>query len=340
MTKVLCSISGIEFDVPHFKIHLTSRESNHPIFDVDYQRLNPLIIKCIDQELSDTENYLLYLAVFKHSNLLEFRSPAIQTADIQSVIAQSIIPLAEIVSKIQEYKNPITNGLLVLPKLSITPDTNDFLESAEWIKIWEQCFKDYHDNYKTQTELQKIAHKESLLECKIRDRTKDISTYAHQLASWAAAAGKFPQFDAGLGSNILGGAKMSLSSYWQHIIKSCAKTESIWEIPDADIIELIEHCEEHIEHGSIYAATLMALLRTGRDRKKDFLDLGDFNIGSNGSSTFRILDPSSNLQDAAIQSAILSAPTTMPVEKDYPNKLAFIKAKLNFKIAQEHKEKE
>ena len=289
MTKVLCSISGIEFNCDHFNIGLFAREYSHPIFHINSQRLIELTPKWLNQELSHTENYLLYVALFKSTGLMDFRVPTCLTPELLPIIAKNMHHLVAMVEKILDATDARKQEILHLPTFVITPDTKTLIDSPEWINIWEANYKEYLDSYKTATLMDKMNRKESILERHIKDKTKDISNYAHQLASWAAMAGKFPEFDAGLDSSILNGAKLSLSQYWQHIIKACAKTDSIWDIPDADIQELIDHCEENIEHGSIFAHTLMSLLRAGRDRKKDFLDLGSIDIGASG-FTFRILD--------------------------------------------------
>jgi hypothetical protein len=338
MAKILCSISGIEFNTDHFNIGLFSREYSHPIFHINSQRLIELTPRWLDQSLTPTENYLLYIALFKSTGLMDFRVPAEYSPDIIPVIAQNMHHLVQMVEKILDATDARKQEILHLPTFVITPDTKHFLDSAEWIKIWHNNYKEYLDSYKTATLAQKINQKESILERHIKDRTKDISVYAHQLASWAALAGKFPDFDVDVSdlSAFKQTPTIKMSQYWQYIIKSCAKTESIWDIPQVDLDDLIEHCELNIDHGSIYAHTLMSLLRAGSERKKDFFDLGDFNIGANG-TTFRILDASASIEDANKLAAIDSAPIEMPNEKDYPNKLAFIKAKLNFKLAQDYK---
>jgi hypothetical protein len=166
--------------------------------------------------------------------------------------------------------------------------------------------------------------------------TKDISQYARLLADWAHDAGKFEQL---AGYEIINehGKTEVMASYWRRIIIACAKSEAIWAINQDDLQDLIEHCEAHIYHGSIYSHTLMSLLRTGAERKRNFLDLGDIDVGSNGVS-FRILDADASVEDANKLAIIDSAPVNRPIEANYPNKLAYIKAKLNYQMAQDYKE--
>lgn len=334
MATVLCAISGVEYKVEHIPVYLTSRESHHPIFDIPTKRLLDLTPRWIEGELSSTENYLLYLALFNSTGLMDFRVPAIRCADTAAIIACNMAPLASIVERIYNSGSTKVSEILHLPSFVITPDTKDLSSSPDWITIWNNCYKDYQDHYATSTALEKLERQETVLERYIRDHTKDISQYANRLANWAADAGKFYLEDY----QILNEHNKPelLASYWKRIIVSCARTESIWHIPDADLSELIEHCEETIYHGSIYAHTLMSLLRAGAERKKNFLDIGDIDIGQHGTS-FRILDASASVEDANKLALVDSAPTEMPVEKNYPNKLAFIKAKLNYNMAQDYK---
>lgn len=335
MAKILCGISGIEYRTDHMPLYLTSREVNHPIFSVPGKKLLTLSERWITQELTSTENYLLYLALFNSTGLMDFRVPACINKDTASIIAQNMNHLVDIVDIILDHGTERAQELFHLPGIVITPDTKTLEDSPNWIKLWKNCYAEYSDKYRTSTALEKLTRKETILERLIKDRTKDISTYARQLADWAADAGQFEQHADYIVLDQRD-RPILMKDYWKQIIVACAKSESIWEIPDIDLTDLIEHCEEYIYHGSIYAHTLMSLLRAGAARKKDFLDLGTVDIGASG-TTFRILDANASIEDANKLAAIDSAPLVEPVKSQYPNQLAFIKAKLNWKMAQDYK---
>lgn len=335
MSRILCGISGIEYRCDYMQMYLTSRESHHPIFDIPTSALLKQTPRWLSGELSGTENYLLYLALFNSTGLMEFRVPSVMTGDTASIIAQNMHRLADIVERIHNSGADKVRDILHLPSFVITPDTKDLASSPDWITIWNRCYRDYLEHYKSSTALEKLERQETILERWIKDNTKDITQYASRLANWAADAGKFYAEDYEISNEHDKPEK--LASYWKRIIIACAKTESIWEIPDADLSELIEHCEETIHHGSIFAHTLMSLLRAGADRKKNYLDLGDIDIGNNG-VYFRILDANASIEDANKIALIDSAPTEKPVESKYPNKLAYIRAKMNWQMAQAHKE--
>lgn len=333
MSRILCSLSGVEFRVDHFSLYLSAREAHHPIFSLSPDKLLELSEKYLEQEFSDTENYLLYLALFNATGLVEFRVPAVQFVKTDSIVAHNMLNLMTIVSKFNVIGMERIQNQLSLPRFVITPDTKNLSSSKDWILVWENAYKDFKDKYRSSTILDQINNMEKNLERHIKDRTKDISSYAGQLANWAAKAGAFPTWDAGDDIVSITGSRLSLSDYWKYIIKLCAKADPVYSIPDEDIAELIEHCEEHIEQGSIYAFTLMALLRAASEKKTSFFDFGDIDV----KSTFQILDSKASVEDANLIAMIDSAPTEKPIEKNYPNKLAFIKAraKWEFKLAYE-----
>lgn len=336
MARILCAYSGIEYKCEHMAVYLSSRESHHPIFDIPTSRLLQLTPRWLQGEQSHTENYLLYLALFNSTELMDFRVPAIMCADTPSIVAQNMDRLAAIVERIHTSGSTKVREILHLPSFVISPDTKDLTSSHDWITLWENSYKDYADRYRSSTAAERLEHKETILERWIKDNTKDVSQYAGRLADWAYDAGKFEQL---AGYEVLNEHNKIevMASYWRRIIIACAKDEAIWSINKDDLQDLIEHCEEHIYHGSIYSHTLMSLLRAGAERKRNFLDLGDIDVGSNGIS-FRILDADASVEDANKLALIDSAPVNKPVESNYPNKLAYIKAKLNWQMAQDYKE--
>lgn len=330
MARILCAYSGIDFRVDHFPIYNTSRESHHPIFDLSPTTLVSLTPQWVDGKLTATDTYLYYLALFKSTQLVDFRVPAIQTSLTQSIIANNMYCLLRMVDRISTLGEEKVRYSLSLPQFVISQDTKDLGNTKYWLEIWEKNYDDYKTGYQTSTLIDKISRKEHHLERMIKDRNKDISTYAGTLAEWASLAGDFPTWNIELTPDILGPSKTRLTcaEYWKTIIKLCAKKEPVYSIPDADIEELIEHCEDTLHQSGIYFFELMSLLRNASKKKLSYLALGDVDI----TSTYRILDASSSVEDANMLAMIDSAPKDKPIEKDYPNKLAYIRAKMKYDV--------
>ena len=344
MSRVLCSYSGVEFKVEHFiGVSLTSREMHHPIFSLSTPALLSLADSYWEDKMSEVESYLYYLALLNSSNLVDFRNPAIRTGESNRIIASNMERLLALAELLYTIGTNQAQTVICLPRFVISNEsgTSDLSATRDWLHIWKANYNDWRQNYKTSTTLEKLARYETILERNIKDRNKDLSKYISYLSNWASIAGDFPICSAGLDKSILNGRAMSLADYWCYIIKACAKLESIWEIPAEDIKELIEHCEENIDHGSIYAETLMTTLREGYSKKTAYINLGDIDIGASG-VTFRILDADSSVEDANKIAMIDSAPLEKPVLKDYPNKLAYLraKAKWDMKVAYESNREE
>ena len=118
--------------------------------------------------------------------------------------------------------------------------------------------------------------------------------------------------------------------YWKDIIKRCVKAESIFAIPQKDIQELIEHCEDNLIHGSIYSESLLRHIRGGKDKQNNFLG---YDLSKPSETSFVLLEESNNREDAAKLLLIKSAPSTMPREQDYPTRFKYLQAKLAYEMA-------
>lgn len=335
-TKILCAKSGIQYTSEYFSIDFSGREISHPIFHASHKTLRELTHVWADGNLPPAESYLLYLALFNSTQRVDFRSPATFTSDTLSIVANNMESLSKIVEVIWAEGPERVNEVFHLPYFVVTGDTNDLSCTGDWISIWNSCYKDFQDSYKSSTLQAKISHKEDSLEKHIKDKTKDISSYASQLASWASLAASFPTEDAGSDMLKIMGKSCTLDEYWRAIIVACARGDTIFKFPIEDVEELIGECEEFIPQGSIYSFTLLTLLREGRDKLNSFFNLGDIDLGRNGDVGFRILDANSSVEDANKLALIASAPQNEPQLREYPNKLAFLKAKMNWKLKQEH----
>lgn len=336
--KILCSLSGIEYECSHFPFTLHSRESHHPVFDIPQRKLLPLIEKYHAGEFTPTDSYLYYLALFRSSSLVEFRVPAIRTTLTASIIALNIDALAMMVGRMNVLGTEKVQGILNLPRFVISSETKDLATSDQWIRIWETNYEDYQNGYVTATMIEKLNRREAALERFIKDKTKDISEYAGQLAEWAALAGKFFEEDYSVLDEY--DRPMALEDYWKRIIRKCARGDSIFDVPMGDLLDLQDYCETNINivSGGIFANCLFTLLRTTIERKQSYLGLGDVDL-STAETTFRILDASTSVEDANKLVLIDSAPKNEPKRNDYPTPIAFLRAKLNYAMAKDYKEK-
>lgn len=330
MAKVLCAYSGIEFTVQHFPIYLDQRECYHPVFCVSQKKLISYAAKWASAELTSTDSYLLFLALLNSTELVEFRVPAFVTEHTNSIVANNMQSLLRIVSRMNMLKHPE----LALPRFVLSPDTKDLANVDNWIDMWHSAYAEFAEGYRTYTHTQQVLRRESALERLIKNPLKTPESYASTLAEWAAIAGRFPA-----GTVPYDGKQIALADYWKMIIKKCARAESIFSIPEVDLSDLIEHCEEYIPAGDIYSFELFKLLREGAKRQASFLGLGDF-LPSGRNVTvpqFHILDADTSVEDANKLAMIAAAPEIEPRADMYPNKLAYLKARANYDMAKNHR---
>jgi hypothetical protein len=312
-------------------IPLHSRETIHPFFYTPQKTLLSLAGQWSAGKLTDVESYLLYLSLLNSTELVEFRVAA-KYSDEQTpkIIHNNMEFLLKIVGKVNLIKHPSFS----LPKFVITPDTADLKNSYYWIQAWVGAHKEFMDGYTTAADTYEQEVRERALERLIKSPHKTVENYAETLANWAEKACVFPHFLIKLPKS---GREVPISAYWKLIIKTCATDSAIFNVPREDLEELIEHCEDNIEPGSIYSNALMRLLRSGHQKRTNFMGFGDVDIASKRSTEFTILDDESSVEVANIQSAIHSAPESVPKPDQYPSKFAYIKAKMNYDLAQKRR---
>lgn len=324
--RILCAYSSIEFRVEHISFGLQSRESYHPIFDAKSSKLIEYITTHWPEKTPPIESYLCYIALLRSTDRLAFHVPAIRTNKTDAVIAQNMESLLRTVQNINKIQVP---GLQ-LPSFVISPETRSLENSHFWIEAWNSALSDFYDGHKRSNLHEMIVTKEQVMERFIKDPSKSPSNYANTLADWAALAGSFPVTE----TVPYNGEQVTLSEYWKTLIRKCARAEALFSIDDVDLQDLIDHCEDKIDQGSIHTYTLMKVLRDARDRKKTYLGLGDLDIST---STYRILSDSDSAERANILAMIDSAPSDKPIASNYPSKIAFLRAQFKWQASQDYK---
>lgn len=328
--KILCAYSSLEFSCDHFPLTLHSRESYHPIFNVPQKTLIAQLGKWSGNELTSIDSYLLFLAILRSSDLVDFRVPAIRTPLTDQIIAQNMESLCKIIFRLNTVHSPST----VFPRYVISPETKSLSNVHYWIQNWKNAYQDFLDGYTSAHESQKLIHREAALSRLIRNPHKPLSSYSSQIAEWASIAGGFPEFKLLDPLSPPSRAReITCADYWKHIISLSAREEQIFSIPRKDLEELLEHCEESIPIGSIFSNALFKILRGALERQKNFLGLGDLDIGK---STFEILNDSDSTESANLRAMIQAAPESEPKPEQYPSKFAYIKAKLRWETAKKY----
>lgn len=331
MARIICAYSGLDIRVEHFPLYASASESCHPIFEFSSAKLIPFYESLyLEEKLTPDEKYLYYLALLKSSGFVDFRNPGIRTSHTQSIITNTIHDLVQMVQRIQLIGEERCISVLDIPRFIITIETRDLSCCKDWLRVWQDNYADYQQGYRTTTAIEKITRLESALERNIKNKLKDISSYASQLANWAEAAGNFPAYEVADENDLACPA----NEYWKRIIRWCATEDRMYRINSYDLADLTEFCEENIDHGNIQAHTLMSLLRSATSKKYAISSLGVIDI--NSTKTYKILKASDGVEEANMLALILSAPLSEPRESQYPNKLAYVRARMSWNTACEY----
>lgn len=323
MARIVCSKSGVVFNCEHMPTTLKSSEYTHPIFYVPQKRLISLAGQWAAQKLTPTESYLLYLALLDSTSLIHWNTQASYTPKTDSIVASNMESLLKIISKI----NLINHPSFALPSFSINQNTTTLDNSSNWIEVWVESYDSWYQGKRDETLREKLKDREAALQRLIKSSVPP-EQYAKTLASWADTAGSFPTFSI---THPLSHQPITLSEYWKQIILAVANEDSLWKYPRKDIEELITHCEDNIQHGNIYAHTLMRYLRTGLDKYDDYLGFGDLSP-SHTSTPFTLLPSDSSAHQTNLHAALNTAPLSEPFKHQYPTHGAWLKAFTKWKL--------
>jgi hypothetical protein len=326
VAQITCSKSGVVFSCEHMPVSLSSREYSHPLFSISKKRLISLSAQWAAGKLSPTENYLLYLSLLNSTDLVQWRVPALYTTRTQSIVANNMESLIHIIGKIDVISHPS----FALPSFAITSDTSTLENSFHWIQSWIANYNDWYDGLRDSSRRESykaiLSHREESLQRLIKTAYTRPEDLAVSLSKWARLAGDFPE---GSVPHPHTHKQISVADYWEQIIRACASDDAIWKYPKVDLEELIDHCEDNVIHGSIYASSLMRLLRGGLRKQVDYLGFGDIDLAGR-KTTFVVLSPETSVEDANKLAAIQSAPTSEPRIGNYPNKFSYLRAKANW----------
>lgn len=316
MARILCGISNVPFKCDHVPMVLQNREYNHPIFSLPQKKLLGLYSVYNKGELSDIDSYLLFLALLKSTEAVQFISPAIITESTVSIIAKNLGSLVQVIWE----TNAIVAPSFKQPKFYLRSDTATLDNISVWIAAWRSNIEEFKQGIIYQSQHEALVEVEKRLTKLIFTPEAGQIKLAAATADWADKAACFP---------------VAKREEWKLTIRKCYNLEAMFSTPKELLIEIKCFCEENIEAGSIQFHTLMQTLRTGIANHNDFLGLGSFNNTTKKASgaSFTLLSADTSIEEASMLAIIASAPKNEPVIENYPNKLAFLQAKLAYRQA-------
>lgn len=313
--KVYCRYSGIEFIIENFSN--ISVEGVHPMFNATTKQLLSRTTDWAAGRLNEKERRIMFLSLLNSTELVEFRVAATPNDSIVQLNMEKLIRFAG-------WQNALTNPAVAFPRFVISHDTRYLENFRYWMDTWFEAKKDFEDGYKSFSDIAKLRNREVALERLIKNAQKTTEDFAGLLAIWAVDASQAPA---------------NLKDYWISLFK--LKGLQVYNAKTVDLEELVEHMEEYLEHGSIYAnatlrhcRTLLAKNRAGLnfglgipDEELEKLDLKKIQ-----ESPFIMLEDEVLTYNTKLAAA--DAPVDEPKENSYPSRLAYLRARASWQLAQ------
>lgn len=323
MSRITCAISGIRFNtsfldsisIPHTVGYF------HPIFAVEHKTLYHLYSKHCKGELTSNDSYLLFLAFLHSSGQVDWLHPVALNPNDSSTKRLIQNNLSQLIS-VLEKTGLISHPSFKQPSFNVTVDNCFLGQIPNWILAWESNILDFQQgraDIKTIRSLQEVENRLSHL---ILSGEKP-ERYAHVIASWAEQAADFP---------------LDKTEGWKKTIRSCFSITKMFNTPLVELKEIKDFCECNIEVGSIHFHSLMNVLKEGIHRHVNYLGGSALALGyillevppEKDTLKHRANEAKNN---AELLTLAANAPESYPIESDYPTSLAFLKAKLAYRVA-------
>jgi len=321
MASITCAISGIRFAMAGLEgISIpASTGYYHPVFTLSQPVLYRLYYQHTRNQLSSIDSYLLFCAFLHATGQVDWQAPATcipGDARTKRLIGNNLAQLISVYEKTAIIKHPSFKQ----PSFVVSYDNGSLEQVHNWILAWHENLVQFNVSRATYAQQRDLARIEADLEAKLAAGIP-LEKLPAIVANWASQTAEFP---------------LAKDESYQRVIRSCFNSTKMFNTPLPLIKEVQEYCFANIEPGSIHFHTLCEILKQGASRHLDYLGGSSLALG------YTLLDTASqsgeqragNLKTAAELTTIASkAPLEAPVQGDYPSKLAYLKARLAYRVA-------
>lgn len=330
--RVICKYSATEFKLPDFRSTLI--EGIHPFFFLSTRELLPHVKDWSKQELSETEARVLFLALLasgtteidEYDERGKKRKVRVPLVDFRT----SAIPDHETVQKNMErlvksmiWISNVATALLKLPRFVVSHDTRDLTNVHNWMTAWEDERKAFYESHKSKALAFKLSSLEEQLIRLIKTPHRSTESYAGTLIKWALDASGFPD-------------KLLLDRETRAIYIKLFKLKGfdVFNADKDDLEDLLEWMETKLPHGTIMAAEVMSHLRKLSEAREKGLNKA---LGLIGGKTFELMDDP--IAQHNMELIASRAPEVFPEAHLYPTRVAYLRARAAWNMAQELKSK-
>lgn len=161
-----------------------------------------------------------------------------------------------------------------LPRFRITKETAQPQPIRAYISEFNRAITSLKESSAYESSFIKDRAEEAILRI-LRlslGNTRESNKLPTLISQWAATVGNFPRTEIPINDS---GLRMSLREYWKGIIEQIFQAKSPLEVLGdnvelEDIKELLEHCEQNIEVGTLHSLVLLKKLRTCAEVLQEF----------------------------------------------------------------------
>lgn len=331
--RVYCRLSGTEFSFPGFgNLQVLDR---HPLFFASTKTLIAQAPNWKAGKLSADQSKVLFLALLYNTGLVDFKivpdpSPSIVVQNMESAF------------HIAGWKDALPSQTLYerLPRFVINHTTKFLDNIPHWFEEWFKAREDWRDGYKTERMKEKLARREAILYGYIHSPSKNKTSYLRHLSEWTMTA---------LGKDV----NEETQELWKKLFHldgiEVYKTEYLDDL--SDLLDWMnKRLQPYFGDGNLIATKAIRHIRelhfhckagfnyglgmpSDEDEKADAASQ-EYQLTPDGHRMlpYRFVeDPVERHNKEVI---IQNAPLSLPLEKDYPSKLAYLRAKAAWEVAQ------
>lgn len=239
--RVRCKYSNATFVVPGFSgLDLTN---HHPIFDVDFIRLNQYAQGWYGYD--ETEQRLLFLAMLKITGAVEFRVPA--SPSIQTVQRSMDLLLSTVI-----WQNKVRNSVS-LPGFRVTRDNYTLPNIKTFLYRWRDIEDEWNNKTRDEQLSEYIRRQEEIYSNRVKRGLKSLST----LIRLGLSATNAPK---------------AVQEHWTGLFSlrtdKFEDKQKIWNIPYEDLDQMYQHFLKYADIATSWAPELLnqcrALLNTNK----------------------------------------------------------------------------
>ena len=324
--KLYCPISGVSYQTTLGTGH---GQAPHPIFYLTLdQVLEQNLEAGITGKLGDTELHLVCCAIF-HKLPVVWEVALAETPNTLYIWKRNFEKLASTAIRYKSRKHKEVPQYHIDRFSASLGNLPAYLEEANFAMTSEYLADSPKASYEIQQDEVRILSiiRQSLNKAEKRRELPKL------MAQWAADVGNFP---TGFFPNSKG-QTVSISDHWKSIIEAAFKTTDYTDIITsditfADISELLEHCEQHIDYLSMHSETLLSKLRDMHSVLQEFKNprVTKANVTEVGDITASLLGEVETISASVRNKPQPVTPSSEPVRSNYSSAAKYLAAKLQW----------